>query len=63
MMDDDTREARRRARLRQSLEERQIAAIEDIADSLMDLKDELQQIRIGITVPEAFAQPTRPPRP
>ena len=63
MMDDDTREARRRARVRQSLEERQIAAIEDIADSLMDLKDELVQIRIGLTVPEAFGMPPRPPRP
>ena len=63
MMDDDTREARRRARLRQSLEERQIAAIEDIADSLMDIKDELVQIRIGITVPEAFSQQPRTPRP
>jgi hypothetical protein len=63
MMDEDTREARRQARLRLSAEERRIAAIEDIADSLMDIKDELVQIRIGITVPEAFSQPPRPFRP
>jgi hypothetical protein len=63
MMDEDTREARRQARLRLSAEERRIAAIEDIAASLMDIKDELVQIRIGITVPEAFAPPPRPFRP
>jgi hypothetical protein len=62
MMDDNTRQARRQARLKQSAEERRLAAIEDIADSLMDIKDELVQIRIGITVPEAFARPPRPSR-
>ena len=50
MMDDNTRQVRRQARLKQSAEERRIAAIEDIADSLMDIKDKLVQIRIGITV-------------
>jgi hypothetical protein len=59
MMDEDVRKARQQARLKQSAEERRVAAIEDIADSLMDIKDELMQIRIGLTVPEAFSQPLR----
>ena len=63
MMDEDVKRARQQERLKQSAEERRVAAIEDIADSLMDIKDELVQIRIGITVPEAFAPPPRPFRP
>jgi hypothetical protein len=50
MMDENTRQARRQARLKQSAEERRLVAIEDIADSLIDIKDELMQIRIGLTV-------------
>ena len=61
MMDEDVRKARQQARLRQSAEERRVAAIEDIADSLMDIKDELMQIRIGLTIPEAFSPPLRRP--
>jgi hypothetical protein len=63
MMDEDVKRARQQERLKQSAEERRVAAIEDIADSLMDIKDELMQIRIGLTVPEAFTQPPRPFRP
>jgi hypothetical protein len=63
MMDEDIRAARQQARLKQSAEERRVAAIEDIADSLMDIKDELMQIRIGLTIPEASTQPPRPFRP
>jgi hypothetical protein len=63
MMDEDVKRARQQERLMQSAEERRVAAIEDIADSLMDIKDELMQIRIGLTVPEAFTQPPRPFRP
>ena len=61
MMDEDVRKTRQQARLKQSAEERRVAAIEDIADSLMDIKDELMQIRIGLTIPEAFSQPLRRP--
>jgi len=61
MMDEDVRKARQQARLRQSSEERRVAAIEDIADSLMDIKDELMQIRIGLAIPEAFSPPLRRP--
>ena len=57
MMDEETAQARARARQRKSAEERHLEAIEDIADSLMDIKDELMQIRIGLTVPEAFPEP------
>jgi hypothetical protein len=60
MLDDVTREARRQARSKQSAEERRVAAVEDIADSLMDIKDELMQIRIGLTVPEPTIEPPRP---
>jgi hypothetical protein len=63
MMDENVKTARQQARLKQSAEERRVAAIEDIADSLMDIKDELMQIRIGLTTPEAFTQPSRPFRP
>jgi hypothetical protein len=62
MMDENTAQARTLARHRKSAEERQIEAIEDIADSLMDIKDELMQIRIGLTAPEAPTVPG-PPRP
>jgi hypothetical protein len=58
MMDDNERNARQQARLNKSTEERQIAAIEDIADALFDIKDELMQIRILMgpqtTEPEFF---------
>jgi hypothetical protein len=51
MMEESTRRERQQARLNKSLEERRVAAIEDIADSLMDLKDELLQIRMNLTPP------------
>jgi|HubBroStandDraft_6_1064221.scaffolds.fasta_scaffold2637103_1 hypothetical protein len=61
MMEETTRRERQQARLNKSLEERRVAAIEDIADSLMDLKDELLQIRMNLTPPQMVAP--RPPRP
>jgi len=57
MMDDNLRKARQQARLNKSAEERQIAAMEDIADALFDIKDELMQIRIMMIEP-----PTVEPR-
>jgi hypothetical protein len=60
MMDETVRQARRQARLTQSTEERRIAALEDISDSLMDIKDELMQLRIGLTVLPPDEVPVRP---
>jgi len=50
MMEESTRRERQQARLNKSLEERRVAAVEDIADSLMDIKDELMQIRMNLAV-------------
>jgi ribosomal protein L29 len=63
MMEEGIRRDRQQARLTRSLEERRVAAIEDIADSLMDLKDELMQIRMKLTEPQMVAPRPGPPRP
>jgi hypothetical protein len=57
MMEDNERKARQQARLNKSAEERWIGAIEDIADALFDIKDELMQIRVRMMVEPQLIEP------
>ncbi|HTZ37396.1 MAG TPA: hypothetical protein VMB84_15295 [Stellaceae bacterium] len=57
MMNDSVKRAREQARLKKTTEQRRLEAIEDIADSLHDLKDELMQIRLALTANQTRTVP------